>query len=233
MANSSQAPVARADASRSLIVQNVRVESMIVVTLSLMKAAKTPLRLTLILRLKMLKYQPTPALELEPKNLQLNGQALELKNDGKEILSEKTDGKHQSPNWEVLGEESDKEAQDITTIVTEEECEEEDVAGDDELIQEEKITRQSQRIKEQGMGAIKIAEKAALAVKKKNLEGNYSNPQNSFAVLSNDEITDRSRKMGVRIEDNIPEKCDMLRELEKARVNMSEKDTQKKKDQDK
>jgi hypothetical protein len=132
-----------------------------------------------------------------------------------------------------LGEESDKEAQDITTIVTEEEGEEEDVAGDDELIQEEKITRQSQRLKEQGMGAIKIAEKAAMAVKKKNLEGNFSNHQNSFAVLSNDEITDRSRKMGVRIEDNIPEKCDMLRELEKARANLCEKDTQKKKDQDK
>jgi hypothetical protein len=39
--------------------------------------------------------------------------------------------------------------------------------------------------------------------------------------------------MGVRIEDNIPEKCDMLRELEKARANLCEKDTQKKKDQDK
>jgi hypothetical protein len=132
-----------------------------------------------------------------------------------------------------LGEESNKEAQDITTIVAEEEGEEEDVAGEDELIQEEKITRQSQRLKEQGMGAIKIAEKAAMAVKKKNLEGNFSNHQNSFAVLSNDEITDRSRKMGVRIEDNIPEKCDMLRELEKARANLCEKDTQKKKDQDK
>jgi hypothetical protein len=39
--------------------------------------------------------------------------------------------------------------------------------------------------------------------------------------------------MGVRIEDNIPEKCDMLRELDKARANLCEKDTQKKKDQDK
>jgi hypothetical protein len=90
------------------------------------------------------------------------------------------------------------------------------------MIQEEMTTRQSQRLKEQGLGAIKIAEKAATAVKKKNLEGNFSKHQNSFAVLSNNEIIDRSRKMGVRIENNILEKCDMLRELEKARANLCE-----------
>jgi hypothetical protein len=122
-----------------------------------------------------------------------------------------------------MEEESHKESHDITTRVTEEGCEEEDVAGDDDLTQEEKTTRQSQRIKEQGRGAIKITEKAVLKAKKKNLEGNHTNSQNSFAVLSNDEIVDRSRKMGVRIEENIPGKCDLLRELEKARANLCEK----------
>jgi hypothetical protein len=132
-----------------------------------------------------------------------------------------------------LGEESDKDTQDITKLATEEEGEEEETAGDAEMIQEERPTRQSQRLKEQGFGGIKIAEKAAMAVKKKNLEGNFSKHQNSFAVLSNNEIIDRSRKMGVRIENNIPEKCDILRELEKARANLCEKEIQKGNDQDK
>jgi hypothetical protein len=117
--------------------------------------------------------------------------------------------------------------QDITKPETEGVGKEEETAGDAEMIQDERTTRQSQRIKEQGCGGIKIAEKAAMAVKKKNLEGNLSKHQNSFAVLSNNEIIDRARKMGVRIENNIPEKCDLLRELEKARANLCEKDIKK------
>jgi hypothetical protein len=168
--------------------------------------------------------QPSPGIGTQEPAAQWSSQEdnIDRETDGKEKLNGKIARNHQSPNWEILGEESDKEAQDITKLATEEEGEEEDVAGDDEMIQEEMTTRQSQRLKEQGLGAIKIAEKAATAVKKKNLEGNFSKHQNSFAVLSNNEIIDRSRKMGVRIENNILEKCDMLRELEKARANLCE-----------
>jgi hypothetical protein len=146
---------------------------------------------------------------------------------GEDILSGKDAKKQQSPNWESLEDESDKDLQDITESEMEGVDKEDETAGDTELIQEERPTRQSQRIKEQGCGGIKIAEKAAMAVKKKNLEGNLSKHQNSFAVLSNNEIIDRARNMGVRIENDIPEKCDLLRELEKARANLCEKDTKK------
>jgi hypothetical protein len=55
-------------------------------------------------------------------------------------------------------------------------------------------TRQSQRIKEQGLSATNISEKAMLAAQKKNLEGNHLTLKNSFAVLSNNELMTRSRK---------------------------------------
>jgi hypothetical protein len=157
---------------------------------------------------------------------------LDHETGGKVIFSGKDAKKHQSPNWESLEEGSDKDLQDITEPETEEVGKEEETAGDTEMIQEERPTRQSQRIKEQGCGGIKIAEKAAMAVKKKNLEGNLSKHQNSFAVLSNNEISDRARNMGVRIENNFPEKCDLLRELERARANLCEKDTKKGNEQD-
>lgn len=57
--------------------------------------------------------------------------------------------------------------------------------------QEQMQTRQSQRVKEQGMQGIKIAEKAMLTKKKKNLEGNTTNSKNSFVVLNNDELVVR------------------------------------------
>jgi hypothetical protein len=101
-----------------------------------------------------LPTQPSPGVGTQEPATEWSSQEdnMEMNNDGKETLIEKVEGKHQSPNWEAMEEESDKESHDITTRVTEEGCEEEDVAGDDDLTQEEKTTRQSQRIKEQGRG---------------------------------------------------------------------------------
>jgi F420-dependent methylenetetrahydromethanopterin dehydrogenase len=93
-----------------------------------------------------------------------------------------------------MEEETDKESPDKLKIVNEEGSEKEDVICEEDLMQEEKITRQRQRLKEQGLGSIKIAEKAMLAAQKKNLEGNHLNSKNSFVVLNNDELVDRSRK---------------------------------------
>jgi hypothetical protein len=88
----------------------------------------------------------------------------------------------------------------------------------------EKITtRQSQRIKEQGMGGVNITENAVVAAQKKNLEGNHLNLKNSFAVLSNNELVSRSRKMGVNVGEVDLEKIDILKDLEKARANLKER----------
>jgi hypothetical protein len=84
-------------------------------------------------------------------------------------------------------------------------------------------TRQSQRVKEQGLQGIKIAEKAVKAAQKKNLEGNNTNFRNSFAVLNNSELADRAGKMGVNTVNVVLEKFDILRELEHARNNLVEK----------
>jgi hypothetical protein len=43
--------------------------------------------------------------------------------------------------------------------------------------------RRSERIKRQEMGGMKIADKAHMAARKKNLEGNNLSHKNSFAVL--------------------------------------------------
>jgi hypothetical protein len=116
--------------------------------------------------------QPSPGIGTQEPAAKWSSQEdnLDRGTDGKEKLNGKTARNHQLPNWEILGEESDKDTQDITKLAAEEEGEEEDIAGDDEMIQEEMTTRQSQRLKEQGLGAIKVAEKAVMAVKKKRLE---------------------------------------------------------------
>jgi hypothetical protein len=57
-----------------------------------------------------------------------------------------------------------------------------------------------------GMQGIKIADKAMLAAQKMNLEGNSQKAVNFFAVLYNDELVSRSRKMGVNIDETKMEK---------------------------
>jgi uncharacterized protein YfeS len=61
---------------------------------------------------------------------------------------------------------------------------------------EEGITRQSDRIKKQGLARIKIADKAQVAAKKKNLEDNNLNLKNSFAVLNNDALVETFNMRG-------------------------------------
>jgi hypothetical protein len=82
-------------------------------------------------------------------------------------------------------------------------------------------TRQSRRVKDQGLGAMKIADKAAPMAQKKNLEGNRLTFKNSFAV-SNNELMHRSKKMGVKINDEELQKFDLLKDLEVARANLNE-----------
>jgi hypothetical protein len=90
---------------------------------------------------------------------------------------------------------------------------------------EGKEIRQSQRIKEQGLGAVSIAEKAALAAQKKNLEGKHLNLKNSFAVLNNNELMSRSRKMGVKVGIDDLAKFDILKDLESARSNLMDRNS--------
>lgn len=57
-------------------------------------------------------------------------------------------------------------------------------------------TRQNTEIKNQGLGNVKIADKAAALIKKKNLEGKHISSKNSFAVLSNNELIISAGKLG-------------------------------------
>jgi hypothetical protein len=74
---------------------------------------------------------------------------------------------------------------------------EDDQANKSHMEEAKKQTRQSQRIKDQNLEGIKIADKASLVAQKKNLEGNHIKLKNSFAVLSNNELVIRAGKMGV------------------------------------
>jgi hypothetical protein len=146
------------------------------------------------------------------------------------------DGDSQVALWEGMEEESDREDLIYLETGTQENVENEKDEQMDPRISEdvedtnkenakpEKITtRQSQRIKEQGMGGVNITEKAVVAAQKKNLEGNHLNLKNSFAVLSNNELVSRSRKMGVNVGEVDLEKFDILKDLEKARANLKER----------
>jgi hypothetical protein len=146
------------------------------------------------------------------------------------------DGDSLAAPWEGLEEESDREDLiDLETDTQENLVNEGDrqmetsVTEDMEDINKENTTpekittRQSQRIKEQGLGAINITEKAVFAAQKKNLEGNHLNLKNSFAVLSNNELVTRSRKMGVNVGEADLEKFDILKDLERARANLKER----------
>jgi hypothetical protein len=97
---------------------------------------------------------------------------------------------------------------------------EEDKASKTQMEEAKKQTRQSQRIKEQGLEGVKMADKAALVAQKKNLEGNHLKLKNSFAVLSNNELIVRAGKMGVETSRIDMEKIELIKDLENARANM-------------
>jgi hypothetical protein len=97
---------------------------------------------------------------------------------------------------------------------------EEDKVNKTHVEEAKRQTRQSQRIKEQGLEGIKIADKAALVAQMKNLEGNHLKLKNSFAVLSNNELIVRAGKMGVETSRIDMEKIELIKDLEAARANM-------------
>jgi hypothetical protein len=83
--------------------------------------------------------------------------------------------------------------------------------------------RQCERIKKQGPEGIKIAEKAEIAIKKKNLEGNNIKLKNSFAVLDNSSLFNKFSRMGGNIADLNLEILHIIKEHELARNNLKEK----------
>jgi len=85
------------------------------------------------------------------------------------------------------------------------------------------LKRQSNRIKEQGTGYLKVADKAEALKSKKNLEGTSIHLKNSFAVLNNNELIVRSQKMGVNTNNLDLEHFDIMRDLEKARSNLTDR----------
>jgi hypothetical protein len=97
---------------------------------------------------------------------------------------------------------------------------EDDQASKSNMEEAKKQTRQSQRIKDQGLEGIKIADKASLVAQKKNLEGNHIKLKNSFAVLSNNELVVRAGKMGVETSRIDMEKIELIKDLETARANL-------------
>jgi len=84
--------------------------------------------------------------------------------------------------------------------------------------------RQSERLKKQGLGDIKIADKAEAAMIKKNLEGTKLNSKNSFSVLSNLDLMLRSNKMGVDTKELALEQFDIIKDLEHVRMCLENKD---------
>lgn len=105
------------------------------------------------------------------------------------------------------------------TLVVEEAAEMEDKSQEEVLNR-----RQSQRLKNQGAGDIKIADKAGVLKERKNLLGTtHHSSQNSFAVLSNDSLITISNLMGVNTPALYIDHFDVLRELEKARSNLEER----------
>jgi hypothetical protein len=62
-----------------------------------------------------------------------------------------------------------------------------------------------------------------LVAQKKNLEGNITNPKNSFAVLNNTKLATMTEKMGVKIDNSELKQFDFLKDLESAKANLNEK----------
>lgn len=87
----------------------------------------------------------------------------------------------------------------------------------------DQMVRQSERIKEQGLGGIKIVDKASMVARKKNLEGNNLNLKNSFAVLDSLTLVNKFSKMGGNSDNINLEHFDLLKDLELARNDLKEK----------
>jgi hypothetical protein len=133
-----------------------------------------------------------------------------------------------SPNWDSLEEETITEIELQVTDqdkekVVEPTKEHERIAKTVRQNKGGEPVRQSERIKRQEKGGMKIADKADLAARKKNLEGNDLNHKNSFAVLDNLTLVDKFSKMGGNSKSVILENFDIIKDLEMARNNMKER----------
>jgi hypothetical protein len=76
-----------------------------------------------------------------------------------------------------------------------------------------------------------IMEKVTEAARKRDLEGTVTHPslpvQNSFVVISNNELVLHAQKLGFHIHDNNFSSVDMLRDLENARSDLSDQNINK------
>jgi hypothetical protein len=165
--------------------------------------------------------------EVEQKGLEIQGV---------ETMRDASGDTQMSPCWESIEEENEKEEegmfQEKENFGVADGMEISEAANDlGRVLQPTNISskadqgrkRQSQRIKEQGWDGVKMLDKATWATQKKNLEGNQLNLKNSFAVLDNNELVIRSKKMGIDITNLDLEKFDVLKDLEKARACLKDK----------
>jgi hypothetical protein len=79
---------------------------------------------------------------------------------------------------------------------------------------------------------VKITEKADMAAKKRNLEGNSYVNKNSFAVLDSLALINKFSKMGGNSTSVNMEHIDLLKELEMARNNIRERTEEINRDND-
>jgi hypothetical protein len=151
-----------------------------------------------------------------------------------EYLSEQGEGiedpapQNISPDWDSLAEEGSTE--NVLLKETQDEEVVEEAAQIEKGKTKQTITnkggkpvRQSERIKEQDNGGVKITEKAERAAKKRNLEGNLFVNKNSFAVLDSLKIINKFSKMGGNSTPVTMEHIDLLKDLEMARNNVRER----------
>jgi hypothetical protein len=128
----------------------------------------------------------------------------------------------ESPNWNVLEDEEMTELDHQDALVEKPGMEETATKGmfgeeGGTNNKDEQAVRQSERIRNQGLGGAKIADKASMMAKKKNLEGNNIQLKNSFAVLDNLMLINKFGKMGGDISNAKLENFDLLKDLEVAR----------------
>lgn len=90
--------------------------------------------------------------------------------------------------------------------------------------EQQQQTRRSSRFVGQHMT---IAEKAEELTRKRNLEGTNLYSKNSFAVLSDEEIIDKTSKMGVNWDVNDMEVINVIKDLEIARHTLEKKRDEK------
>jgi hypothetical protein len=160
----------------------------------------------------------------------------DLKIQGAETMKDASGDTQMSPCWESIEEENEKEEEDRSqekeNFGVTDRMEISEPANDlGKILQPNNTSfnvdqgqkRHSQRIKEQGWDGVKMLDKATWATQKKNLEGNQLNLKNSFAVLDNNELGIRSKKMGIDTTNLDLEKFDVLKDLEKARACMKDK----------